>query len=161
MATLRCQLLVHVHPCRSSKRSPPPLLPGRAMTQSKRWQAVPAESICLHGPEFQCAELGLAHALATVRDLQPEREQRSSGAVDLSGDTSNKWWKSRDPLLDSTSARVSDLYPGLGGSFHKWFFPRKADSRSEADRARHRARKRQSRLRVVCHRPALAPGPCN
>src|SRR5262245_55788842 len=81
---------------RSSKRSSPPQLSGRAIASPLLRHLDFVVAIFFLWQRPRCAGLGLARALTSAQDLARVREQSSNGAGDLSRGTFDKWWKDLD-----------------------------------------------------------------
>jgi len=69
----------------------------------------------------------LVRALASVQDLRPARERKSSGAADLFRGTSSRWLPGRDLLLDLRGAVVAAQCPKPAGPFQRLFRQQKVD----------------------------------
>src|SRR5207244_10119195 len=78
--------LVHVLARDSTPAFPSPLTARPTVASAPPWSDC-VESICGLARKFQYAGQESARALASVRDLQPARERKSTGALDLSQDT--------------------------------------------------------------------------
>src|SRR5262244_3956893 len=76
-------------------------------------------SIFVREREGPCGARRSVRVLASVQGLPPARAQKSSDALDLSRDTSNRSLKGHDPLSDLRGAVVAALFPTISGLFQK------------------------------------------